>query len=64
MELVCAFLALLEAVKARQIRIFQNRLFGDIRIRAVTGGAEVPQQEDGPADGDAARNTDAGEDAR
>jgi len=33
MDLVCAFLALLEAVKARQIRIFQNRLFGDIRIR-------------------------------
>lgn len=33
MDLVCAFLALLEAVKSRQIRIFQNRLFGDIRIR-------------------------------
>lgn len=33
MEIVCAFLALLEAVKSRRIRILQNRLFGDIRIR-------------------------------
>lgn len=33
MDLVCAFLALLEAVKSRIIRIYQNRLFGDIRIR-------------------------------
>lgn len=34
MELVCAFLALLEAVKVRKIRLFQNRMFGDIRIRS------------------------------
>lgn len=34
MDLVCAFLALLEAAKSRIITIFQNRLFGDIRIRA------------------------------
>ena len=33
MELVSAFLAILEAVKARKIRLFQNRMFGDIRIR-------------------------------
>jgi segregation and condensation protein A len=33
MDLVCAFLALLEAVKSRTISIYQNRLFGDIRIR-------------------------------
>lgn len=33
MDVVCAFLALLEAVKSLRIGIFQNRLFGDIRIR-------------------------------
>jgi segregation and condensation protein A len=33
MDVVCAFLAVLEAVKARRIGVFQNRLFGDIRIR-------------------------------
>jgi segregation and condensation protein A len=33
MDVVCAFLALLEAVKAKRIRIYQNKLFGDIRIR-------------------------------
>jgi len=34
MELVCSFLAVLEMVKARTIQVFQNRLFGDILIRA------------------------------
>ena len=33
MDIVCAFLALLEAVKMRMILIFQNRMFGDIQIR-------------------------------
>ena len=33
MEIVCAFLAILESVKGRRIAIFQNRLFGDIRIK-------------------------------
>ena len=33
MDIVCAFLALLEAVKIRMIMIFQNRMFGDILIR-------------------------------
>ena len=33
MDVVVAFLAILEAVKARRIRLFQNRMFGDIRIR-------------------------------
>jgi len=32
-EVVCAFLAVLEAVKLRMITIFQNRLWGDIQIR-------------------------------
>jgi segregation and condensation protein A len=33
MDVVCAFLAILEAVKFRLISIFQHRLFGDIMIR-------------------------------
>ncbi|TVR29905.1 MAG: segregation/condensation protein A [Spirochaetaceae bacterium] len=33
MEVVCAFLAILESVKSRRIDIEQNRMFGDIRIR-------------------------------
>ena len=32
MEIVCAFLAVLESVKTRRISVYQNRLFGDIRI--------------------------------
>jgi segregation and condensation protein A len=34
MDIVCAFLALLEAVKYHLVCIFQHRLFGDIEIRA------------------------------
>jgi len=33
LEIVCTFLAVLELVKQRQISVYQNRLFGDIRIR-------------------------------
>jgi segregation and condensation protein A len=33
MDIVCAFLAVLEAVKIRMILIFQNRMFGDILIK-------------------------------
>jgi segregation and condensation protein A len=39
MDVVCAFLAILEAVKIRMIVILQNRMFGDILIR--------PRAEDG-----------------
>ena len=35
MEVVCAFLALLESVKSRDVSVQQNRLFGDIRIRPI-----------------------------
>ncbi|MCL1954316.1 MAG: segregation/condensation protein A [Spirochaetes bacterium] len=34
MDVVCAFLAVLEAAKLRLIVLFQNRLFGDILIRS------------------------------
>jgi len=33
LDVVCAFLAVLEAAKMRMIVLFQNRLFGDILIR-------------------------------
>lgn len=33
MDIVCAFLAVLEAVKFRMVSIYQNRMFGDIAIR-------------------------------
>jgi segregation and condensation protein A len=33
LDIVCAFLAVLEAAKMRMIAIYQNRLFGDILIR-------------------------------
>ena len=32
MDIICAFLAILEAVKIRMIRIYQNKVFGDIRV--------------------------------
>jgi len=32
LEIVCSFLAILEAVKIRKIIILQNKMFGDIRI--------------------------------
>jgi segregation and condensation protein A len=33
LDIVCAFLAILEAVKVRMVLIFQNRMFGDIIIK-------------------------------
>jgi segregation and condensation protein A len=32
MDVICAFMAILEAVKARTAGIYQNRMFGDIKI--------------------------------
>jgi segregation and condensation protein A len=34
LEIVCSFWAVLELVKERRILVLQNRLFGDIRVRA------------------------------
>jgi segregation and condensation protein A len=34
MDIICAFLALLEAVKVRMVTIYQNRMFGDILIKS------------------------------
>ena len=33
MDIICAFLAILDSVKSRVIGIYQNKLFGDIKIR-------------------------------
>ncbi|MDR0451569.1 MAG: segregation/condensation protein A [Treponema sp.] len=33
LDVICAFLAMLEAVKNRMIQVYQNRMFGDIKIR-------------------------------
>lgn len=38
MDLICAFLAVLEAVRGKRIRVFQNRLFGDIEMRSYHAG--------------------------
>jgi segregation and condensation protein A len=39
MDIVCAFLAILEAVKYHVVSIFQHKLFGDIEIRAYAGAS-------------------------
>lgn len=38
MDVICSFLAILESVKFKIIRIYQNTLFGDIMIRAHETG--------------------------
>jgi chromatin segregation and condensation protein Rec8/ScpA/Scc1 (kleisin family) len=47
MDIVCAFLAILEAVKTRMVSVFQNRMFGDIVIRPNTEvqAFEMPQEQ-------------------
>lgn len=40
MDVVCAFLAVLEAVKTKRVKVYQNRMFGDIQIRAQSYEAE------------------------
>jgi len=47
MDIICAFMAILEAVKFRMIRIFQNKLFGDIKLCArEDSDGYVPSEED------------------
>ena len=40
MDVVCAFMALLEAVKFKMVIVFQNRMFGDIKICPVESTEE------------------------
>lgn len=46
MDIVCAFMAILEAVKFRMASIWQNRMFGDIKIKpwekVEVPAAEIP----------------------
>jgi segregation and condensation protein A len=39
LDVICAFFALLEMVKSKEIVVIQNKLFGDIRIRAALPAA-------------------------
>ena len=48
MEIICSFLAILEMVKLKRIKIYQNRMFGDIRIYAhPLAGVEEAHYADG-----------------
>jgi segregation and condensation protein A len=55
MDIVCAFLAILEAVKYHIVSVFQHKLFGDIEIRAFAGPRAELADAKGEADGDQAR---------
>lgn len=47
MDVVCAFMAILEAVKFKMIKIMQNKLFGDIKICARSKDeGYIPTQEE------------------
>ena len=47
MDVICAFMAILEAVKFKMITIYQNKLFGDIKICARQDNSGfVPTEED------------------
>ena len=35
LEIICSFIAILEMVKRRQICVYQNKLFGDVRIKKM-----------------------------
>jgi segregation and condensation protein A len=51
MEVICAFLAILEMVKLKRITIYQNRMFGDIRIYVhPDAGKEEELEEQGGDD--------------
>ena len=40
LDIICAFLALLETVKAGMVSVFQNRMFGDIMIRKTANNTD------------------------
>ncbi len=41
MDIICAFLAILESVKFKVIKVFQNAMFGDIMIRRHPSGGDT-----------------------
>src|SRR5574344_3139216 len=47
MDIICAFMAILEAVKFKMITIFQNKLFGDIKLcKREDLSGYVPQEKE------------------
>ena len=36
LAIICSFLAVLEMVKSKEIIVFQNKMFGDIRIKSYS----------------------------
>lgn len=47
LEFVCAFLAILDSAKNKLIIVYQNRMFGDIRIKKqITASSEVKAESD------------------
>ena len=58
MDVICAFMAILEAVKFRMIRILQNKLFGDIKILKRADGREESVNIDITVDNPAAAGDD------
>jgi segregation and condensation protein A len=44
MEFVCSFLAILDSVKNKIISVYQNRMFGDIRIRKYQNKIETSRE--------------------
>ena len=51
LEIVCAFWAVLELVKERRITVMQNRLFGDILVRARKADESASMTEGGNGNG-------------
>lgn len=47
MDIVCAFLAILESVKVRMIVVYQNRMFGDILIKPNPSAPSKTDADDG-----------------
>ena len=44
LEFVCSFLAILDSAKNRLITVYQNRMFGDIRIRKYQTKSEISRE--------------------
>jgi segregation and condensation protein A len=62
MDIVCAFLAVLEAVKLRMVTIYQNRMFGDILIRPGNTFGIEKADNTSEVKGNDGGNTDGGND--
>ncbi|MDR1316221.1 MAG: segregation/condensation protein A [Spirochaetales bacterium] len=61
-DIICSFLAILEAVKMKMIRVYQSKLFGDIRITGVETslGAENLPDAGRPREEESSQGEDSG----